>query len=168
MSKSRGAVRIQVKTIVEVIRSDIGGAQRDKHRNALVASGALNIGGGRGARTEQDLGDRFMLDQGFTLVWVGWQFDVNAGPNSVKLYAPVLAGVTSLNVDALWESPTKNGQAPEYLRAVPTGPLAPLVVAATSSGNALALGLSYRRSAFTAAKVATIGSFVADCVCSLQ
>jgi len=56
--------------------------------------GALNIGGGRGARTEQDLGDRFMLDQGFTLVWVGWQFDVNAGANSVKLYAPVLAGVT--------------------------------------------------------------------------
>jgi hypothetical protein len=35
-----------------------------------------------------------MLDQGFTLVWVGWQFDVNAGPNSVKLYAPALASVT--------------------------------------------------------------------------
>src|SRR5438477_8861962 len=32
---------------------------------------------------------------------------------------PVLAGLTSLNVDALWESPTKNGTAPEYLRAVP-------------------------------------------------
>src|SRR6476646_11485779 len=56
--------------------------------------GALNIGGGRGARTEQDLGDRFMLDQGFTLVWVGWQFDVGQGANSVKLYAPVLSGVT--------------------------------------------------------------------------
>jgi len=56
--------------------------------------GALNIGGGRGARTEQDLGDRFMLDRGFTLIWVGWQFDVNPGPNSVKLYAPILAGVT--------------------------------------------------------------------------
>jgi len=56
--------------------------------------GSLNIGGGRGMRTEQDLGDRFMLDQGYTLVWVGWQFDVNPGPNSVKLYAPVLAGVT--------------------------------------------------------------------------
>jgi hypothetical protein len=88
-----------------------------------------------------------------------------------RLYAkayPVLAGLTSLNVDALWESPTKDGQAPAYLRAVPTGPVAPLVVAATSSGNALALGLSYRRSAFTAEKVATIGHFVADCVCSLQ
>src|ERR1041385_109964 len=43
--------------------------------------GALNIGAGRGGRTEQDLGDRFMLDHGFTLVWVGWQSDVNPGPN---------------------------------------------------------------------------------------
>jgi hypothetical protein len=88
-----------------------------------------------------------------------------------RLYAkayPVLAGLTSLNVDALWESPAKDGQAPAYLRAVPTGPITPLVVAATSSGNALALGLSYRRSAFMAAKVATISRFVADCVCSLQ
>jgi len=56
--------------------------------------GALNIGAGRGMRTMQDLGDHFMLDQGYTLVWVGWQFDVNPGPNSVKLYAPVLTGVT--------------------------------------------------------------------------
>jgi len=64
------------------------------NRGSQPFFGALNIGGGRGGRTEQDLGDRFMLDQGFTLVWVGWQFDVNAGANSVKLYAPVLAGVT--------------------------------------------------------------------------
>jgi hypothetical protein len=45
-------------------------------------------------RTAQDLGDHFMLDQGYTLVWVGWQFDVGQGANSVKLYAPVLSGVT--------------------------------------------------------------------------
>jgi len=98
-----------------------------------------------------------------------WWF-LNTGRRQ-RLYAkayPVLGGLTSLNVDALWESPTKNGHAPAYLRAVPTGPITPLVVAVTSSGNALALGLSYRRSAFTAAKVATIGRFVADCVCSLQ
>ena len=56
--------------------------------------GALNIGAARGMRTAQDLGDHFMLDQGYTLVWVGWQFDVGQGPNNVKLYAPVLAGVT--------------------------------------------------------------------------
>ncbi|MCU1335292.1 MAG: hypothetical protein JWO19_873 [Bryobacterales bacterium] len=58
--------------------------------------GALNIGAGAGRRTLQDLGDRFMLDQGFTLVWVGWQFDVAQGANSVKVYAPVLADVTGM------------------------------------------------------------------------
>src|SRR5512141_1774337 len=38
--------------------------------------GALNIGAARGMPGKQDMGDHFMLDQGFTLVWVGWQFDV--------------------------------------------------------------------------------------------
>src|ERR1700726_3387436 len=52
--------------------------------------GALNLGTGRGSpRTVQDLGDRFMLEQGFTLVWVGWQFDVT-GADNLKLYAPAL------------------------------------------------------------------------------
>jgi hypothetical protein len=64
------------------------------NRGSQPFLGALNIGAGRAGRTEQDLGDRFMLEQGFTLVWVGWQFDVGAAANSVKLYAPVLAGVT--------------------------------------------------------------------------
>jgi len=64
------------------------------NRGSQPFFGALNIGGGRGMHTAQDLGDHFMLDQGYTLVWVGWQFDVNPGPNSVKLYAPVLGGVT--------------------------------------------------------------------------
>jgi len=76
--------------------------------------GALNIGGGRGARTEQDLGDRFMLDQGFTLVWVGWQFDVNAGANSVKLYAPVLAGVTGKVRTEILVNQKSNAQALPY------------------------------------------------------
>ena len=43
--------------------------------------GSLNIGAGRGMRTMQDLGDHFMLDQGFTLVWVGWQTDVAGAGN---------------------------------------------------------------------------------------
>ena len=76
--------------------------------------GALNIGGGRGARTEQDLGDRFMLDQGFTLVWVGWQFDVNPGPNSVKLYAPLLAGVTGKVRTEILVNQKSTGQALPY------------------------------------------------------
>jgi hypothetical protein len=88
-----------------------------------------------------------------------------------RLYAkayPVMAGVTSLNVDALWRSAEMDGESRDYLRAVPTGPVAPLVVAATTSGNALALGLSYRRSALTASDAAKIMAFVAGSIRALQ
>ncbi|HEY2816676.1 MAG TPA: hypothetical protein VGK44_06020 [Casimicrobiaceae bacterium] len=88
-----------------------------------------------------------------------------------RLYAkayPVMAGVTSLNVDALWRSAAMDGESRDYLRAVPTGPVAPLVVAATTSGNALALGLSYRRSALSASDAAKIAAFVADSIRALQ
>ncbi len=58
---------------------------------------------------------------------------------------PIWAGVTSLNVDSPWQSPP-GGEAPRhYLRAVPTGPLAPIVVAVTSFAGRIELGISYRR-----------------------
>jgi hypothetical protein len=40
-------------------------------------------------RAERDFGDRFLLDRGYTLVWVGWQFDVPDGRDKMRLYAPV-------------------------------------------------------------------------------
>jgi hypothetical protein len=61
---------------------------------------------------------------------------------------PVGAGVSSLNVDALWKRTTGSGS-PMYVRGVPTGPLSPVVVAATTSGERLCIGLSYRTSAVT-------------------
>jgi hypothetical protein len=60
---------------------------------------------------------------------------------------PVWAGVTTLNVNALWE-PHDGAAPPDYLRAVPTGPLAPLVLAATTAGDVVHLGFSFRRSAW--------------------
>jgi len=86
--------------------------------------GALNIGGGRGMHTAQDLGDHFMLDQGYTLVWVGWQFDVNPGPNSVKLYAPALAGVTGkVRTEILVNQKTTTQALPYAAAAVASGSL---------------------------------------------
>jgi len=52
------------------------------NRGATPAWNTLNVGG-----------DGFMIEQGFTMVWVGWQFDV-AGANNIKLYAPVISGLT--------------------------------------------------------------------------
>ncbi|HYL37041.1 MAG TPA: alpha/beta hydrolase domain-containing protein [Bryobacteraceae bacterium] len=40
-------------------------------------------------RTPPEFGDNFLVEQGFTLVWVGWEFDVPPGPKLMHLYAPV-------------------------------------------------------------------------------
>ena len=41
-------------------------------------------------------GDSLLLEQGFTLAWLGWQFDVPRQPQLLRLYAPAAAGVTGL------------------------------------------------------------------------
>jgi hypothetical protein len=85
--------------------------------------GALNVGAARGMPGKQDMGDHFMLDQGFTLVWVGWQFDVTGG-NNVKLYAPVLAGVTGkVRTEILVNQKAISEALPYAPAAVPSGSL---------------------------------------------
>jgi len=81
---------------------------------------------------------------------------------------PVWVGVTMLNVDALWREGDAAGQVPAYLRAVSTGPLAPMVVAATTAGGALELGFSYRTGAFEAGAVERIAADVLRCLATLD
>jgi hypothetical protein len=73
---------------------------------------------------------------------------------------PVWAGTTSVNVDPLWERAPGAAPVLAYLRAVPTGPLAPLVVAVTTAGGGVELGLSFRTAAFTREDVAKISASV--------
>jgi hypothetical protein len=40
-------------------------------------------------RAPEQFGDNFLLDRGFTLVWLGWQFDVAQREGLMRLYAPV-------------------------------------------------------------------------------
>jgi Alpha/beta hydrolase domain len=47
------------------------------------AAGSLN------PTTEQEMGDGFLMRQGFTLLWVGWQFDVAQREGLVRVYPPV-------------------------------------------------------------------------------
>jgi hypothetical protein len=63
---------------------------------------------------------------------------------------PVWGGVTTLNLNRLWRDADPAVVARlDYRRGVPTGPLCPLVLAATSTHDLLHLGLAYRRAAFT-------------------
>jgi len=60
--KSRGAVFLEI-------------VNRGGPQSVFLISGAT---GGDAAPEHWDLGDRFLLEQGFTLVFLGWQFDVPA------------------------------------------------------------------------------------------
>lgn len=40
-------------------------------------------------RTQADFGDGFLLHQGFTLLYVGWQYDVPEQPGLMRAYLPV-------------------------------------------------------------------------------
>jgi hypothetical protein len=39
--------------------------------------------------TEEDFGDGYLLDQGYTIAWLGWQWDVRDEAGLMRLYAPV-------------------------------------------------------------------------------
>ena len=56
----------------------------------------VGVGGRANAmRTAQDVGDPWLIEQGFTLAWVGWEFDMPANPDLIRLTdVPVLKGIT--------------------------------------------------------------------------
>jgi hypothetical protein len=49
-------------------------------------------GGSLDPRREADFGDGFLMEQGFTLVWLGWQFDIPRQEGLMRLYTPVIGG----------------------------------------------------------------------------
>ena len=58
--------------------------------NKVVLNG-FNRGGSPDPATENDLGDRFLMRFGFTVVWVGWEFDLEDRPMTMKIHVPVAA-----------------------------------------------------------------------------
>jgi hypothetical protein len=56
--------------------------------NKTVLNG-FNRGGSPDPVTENDLGDRLLMRFGFTLAWVGWEFDVPARPMAMRIHVPI-------------------------------------------------------------------------------
>jgi hypothetical protein len=71
---------------------------------------------------------------------------------------PAWAGLTPLDVDAVWRGASDTAPPDEYLRAVSTGPASPLIVAATTAGGEIHLGLSYRMAAYSAEEIDRIAA----------
>jgi hypothetical protein len=90
--------------------------------------------------TDADLGDRFLLDRGFTLVWVGWEFDVRrqnglmgiSVPSATGVNAPVWADLVPANAN---ERQTV-GDLVGYTPADPDAPDSTLTVRDTQFGTA--------------------------------
>jgi hypothetical protein len=66
------------------------------NRGSRGMLGMFDLGGKADPRTAEDLGDPLLFQQGFTLVWVGWEWDVPKRPGILGLDAPRIPGLTGL------------------------------------------------------------------------
>ena len=71
----------------------------------------FNRGAANDPATDADLGDGFLMREGFTLVWVGWQFDVRRQGGMLGISVPDAVGVTGI-VHADF---TPNNRAPQQM-----------------------------------------------------
>ena len=82
--------------------------------------------GGKGILGMFNLGDHFLLDQGFTLAWVGWEFDVPPTPGLLRIDAPIATNngqpIHGL-VRSEWEGGDGAGNAPptDRVTTIPLG-----------------------------------------------
>lgn len=58
--------------------------------------GMFDLGGKPDPQTTDDLKDPLLFRQGFTLVWVGWEWDVPVAPGILRVEVPHIAGVSGL------------------------------------------------------------------------
>ena len=78
---------------------------------------------------------------------------------------PVWAGVTALNINAVWSRASgASTEHLDYLRAVPTGPLCPMVLAATTTHDVLHIGIAFRTAAFSRSTVERIAAAFVRCI----
>ncbi len=83
-----------------------------------------------------------------------------------KNYA-VWAGITPLQLNALWPEAKTYPFRLGYVRAVSTGPLSPIVVALTTLGGVVEVALSFRRAAFDRHRAEALLTDIIDCIRSL-
>ena len=83
-----------------------------------------------------------------------------------KNYA-VWAGMTPLYLDALWPAARSYPFGVEYVRAVGTGPLSPIVVALTTLGEVVQVALSFRIAVLDRKRIDGIISDIIQCIRSL-
>jgi hypothetical protein len=66
------------------------------NRGRKMILNGFNRGAATDPATDADLGDGFLMKQGLTLVWVGWQFDVRRQGGAIGLEVPNAVGVSGI------------------------------------------------------------------------
>ncbi|MGL6113286.1 MAG: hypothetical protein ACRC2B_24605 [Rubrivivax sp.] len=101
--------------------------------------------------------------------WLWPRLTVSRRHGLYPKHFPVWAGITLLHVDPIW---ARSGWADtarlDYLRAVPTGPLCPLVFAVTTAHDAMHIGIASRMAAFSRAEVAAVTEGFLKCIEQMQ
>lgn len=112
---------------------------------------------------------RFYLATPVQLAFVGIVlrfFSTGRKRSFYQKHCPLWGGITNMNINPLWEEQAQEGPL-DYLRAVSTGPVTPLVLSVTTVGERVNVGLSYRTTVFSAAEIGMVQSRLADGVASL-
>jgi hypothetical protein len=103
------------------------------------------------AETARVKREKLYLQTLLAMRYVAAMWPMLSADQRARFYAktyPIWAGLSTLNVNALW--PRANAAPPPvYIRGVPTGPVAPVVVAVTTVDDTLYAGISFRTAAFT-------------------
>ena len=75
------------------------------NRGGKSMIGFFNRGSGSlDPQTEAEFGDGFLLQQGFTLLWVGWQFDPPMKAGLVRVYPPIAREPDGRSIEGLVRS----------------------------------------------------------------
>jgi hypothetical protein len=93
-------------------------------------------------------------------------FSTRGKQSFYQKHCPLWGGITNMNLNTLWEDQAQDG-ALDYLRAVSTGPVTPLVLSVTTVGERVNVGLSYRSTVFSAAEIGQVQSRLTDGVARL-
>lgn len=105
---------------------------------------------------------------GMSIAGVEWRFMSTL--QRQRFYAkhfPVCAGTTPLSVDPLWAGGSARNPRLDYVRAVSTGPLAPMILAFTMVGDVINVGISFRTTVFRRDAVDGVAAAMLDSIRTL-
>jgi hypothetical protein len=105
---------------------------------------------------------------GMSIAGVEWRFMSTL--QRQRFYAkhfPVCAGTTPLSVDPLWAGGGARNPRLDYVRAVSTGPLAPMILAFTMVGDVINVGISFRTTVFRRDAVDGVAAAMLDSIRTL-